>query len=81
MEEHIPYVDVSKEVPPESLCKKVSYIYECKEKNEDPRIIVKWCRKNFGERGVGWDFLLTSGNVTILIWNSRFRVMYELWKT
>lgn len=59
---------------------KVQHIYDCKSRNEDPSVIVKWCRRNFGERGVGWDFLLTSGNVTIIIWDDKFKTMYELWK-
>ena len=59
---------------------KVQYIYDCKSRKEDPSVIVKWCRRNFGERGIGWDFLLTSGNVTIIIWDDKFKTMYELWK-
>lgn len=59
---------------------KVQYVYDCQSKKEDPSVIVKWCRRNFGERGVGWDFLLTSGNVTIILWDDKFKVMYELWK-
>ena len=56
------------------------YVYDCKKKKEDPTVIVKWCRRNFGERGVGWDFLFSSGNVTIVLWNDKFKTMYELWK-
>jgi len=59
---------------------KVQYVYDCKAKKEDPINIVKWCRRNFGERGVGWDFLLTSGNVTIVLWDDKFKTMYEMWK-
>jgi hypothetical protein len=59
---------------------KVQYVYDCKKKKEDPSVIVKWCRRNFGERGMGWDFLLTSGNVTIILWDDKFKTMYELWK-
>ena len=59
---------------------RVQYLYDCRGKKEDPAVIVKWCRRNFGERGVGWDFLLTSGNVTIILWNDKFKTMYELWK-
>ena len=57
-----------------------SYVYDCKKKKENPTVIVKWCRRNFGERGVGWDFLLVSGNVTIVLWDDKFKTMYELWK-
>jgi hypothetical protein len=59
---------------------RVQYVYDCKGKKEDPTVIVKWCRRNFGERGMGWDFLLTSGNVTIVLWDDKFKTMYELWK-
>ena len=59
---------------------RVQYVYDCKGKKEDPTLIVKWCRRNFGERGAGWDFLLTSGNVTIILWSDKFKTMYELWK-
>jgi hypothetical protein len=59
---------------------RTSYVYDCKKKKEDPTVIVKWCRRNFGERGVGWDFLLTSGNVTIILWDDKFKTMYELWQ-
>jgi hypothetical protein len=59
---------------------KTQYVYDCKGKKEDPSVIIKWCRSNFGERGIGWDFLLTSGNVTIVVWDDKFRTMYELWK-
>lgn len=59
---------------------RVQYVYDCKKKKEDPTVIVKWCRRNFGERGVGWDFLFSSGNVIIVLWNDKFKTMYELWK-
>jgi len=59
---------------------RVQYVYDCKGKKENPKVIVSWCRRNFGERGVGWDFLLTSGNVTIILWDDKFKTMYELWK-
>ena len=60
---------------------RVQYVYDCKGKKENPSVIVKWCRRNFGERGMGWDFLLTSGNVTIVLWDDKFKFMYEIWKT
>jgi hypothetical protein len=59
---------------------KVQYVYDCKSKKEDPSVIVKWCRRNFGERGVGWDFIFVSGNVTIMLWDDKYKTMYELWK-
>jgi hypothetical protein len=59
---------------------RVQHVYDCKNKKEDPSVIVKWCRRNFGERGVGWDFILISGNVTIILWDDKYKTMYELWK-
>ena len=56
------------------------YVYNCKEKKEDPAIIVKWCRRTFGNRGDGWDFSLISGNITIEIWHDKLQVMYVLCK-
>lgn len=64
-----------------SLGKKTQYVYDCKGKKENPSVIVKWCRRNLGERGMGWDFLLTSGNVTIVLWDDKLKFMYEMWKT
>ena len=58
---------------------RVQYVYDCKKKKEDPSIIVKWCRRNFGERGNGWDFYLNQGRVIIEISNDKYKVMYEMW--
>ena len=55
------------------------YRYDCKFRKEDPSIIVKWCRRNFGQRGSGWDFRLISGLIEIDIWDDKYKVMYELW--
>jgi hypothetical protein len=57
-----------------------SYVYDCKKKKEDPSVIVKWCRRNFGDRGAGWDFILASGNVTLIIWDDKLKFMYEMWQ-
>jgi hypothetical protein len=59
---------------------KVQYVYDCKKKKEDPTAIIKWCRRNFGDRGAGWDFLLISGNVTLIIWDDKLKFMYEMWQ-
>ena len=59
---------------------KSRFIYRCKDLNEDPAVIVKWLRRQFGERGIGWDFQLTGGNITIEIWNTKYEVIYRLWK-
>ena len=59
-----------------------SYRYDSKVKGkEDPVTLVKWLRRNFGNRGEGWDFtFLGYGCVKIEIWESRFQTMYEMWK-
>lgn len=56
-----------------------TYVYDCEHRKEDPAKIVKWLRKNFGERGVGWDFLLNQDCVIIEIWKPEFITMYEMW--
>jgi len=55
------------------------YTYDCVFRNEDPSVIVKWCRRNFGQRGSGWDFYLNQGRVIIEISDSKYKVMYEMW--
>jgi hypothetical protein len=57
-----------------------TYVKSYRAIGDDPTILVKWCRKNFGERGVGWDFTFMSRRVTIQIWEPRFITMYEMWQ-
>ena len=47
---------------------------------ESPTDIVRWMRRNFGERGIGWDFTFHSGNVILDIWDHRLQVMWETFK-
>jgi hypothetical protein len=77
----INYEEITVPASPRSYNGKTTYVYLCKDLKEDPRTIVKWCRRNFGDRGNGWDFMLTSGNITIEIWNDKLKFMYEMWKT
>jgi hypothetical protein len=56
------------------------YVRDCSYHKEDPSIIVKWMRRNFGERHQGWDFSLAGGCVTIEIWDDRLITMYEMWQ-
>ena len=56
------------------------YNRDCRYHKEDPTIIVKWMRRNFGERHQGWDFSLIGGCVTIELWNDKFITMYEMWQ-
>ena len=41
---------------------------------------LKWCRRNFGNRGDGWDFTGTDKKVTITIWSARLLTMFEICK-
>jgi hypothetical protein len=77
----INYEEINVPAPPRSYGGKTRYEYRCKDLKEDPSTIVKWCRRNFGDRGNGWDFMLTGGNITIEIWDSKLKFMYEMWKT
>lgn len=45
----------------------------------DPTETIKWCRKNFGERGDGWDFTAGTRHVQLTMWSSKLITMYELW--
>jgi len=56
------------------------YNRDCRYHKEDPSIIVKWMRRNFGERHQGWDFSLVGGCVTIELWDDKFITMYEMWQ-
>ena len=59
---------------------KKSYYYDTNKKgNAEPVVIVKWMRRNFGERGEGWDFTFCGGRVIIDIWSPRLQTMYEMW--
>ena len=58
---------------------KTVYHRDCRYHKEDPTIIVKWMRRNFGERHQGWDFSLVGGCVTIELWDDRLITMYEMW--
>jgi hypothetical protein len=46
----------------------------------DPITVIKWCRRNFGDRGDGWDFSGTGKKVEVTIWSSKLQVMWELWQ-
>ena len=61
------------------LGSKTVYYRDCRFRKEDPATIVKWMRRNFGERHHGWDFSLVGGCVTIELWDAKFVTMYEMW--
>lgn len=46
----------------------------------NPTNVIKWCRRNFGQRGDGWDFSGGSYNVEIIIWSSKLMTMYEMFQ-
>ena len=59
---------------------KTVYHRDCRYHKEDPASIVKWMRRNFGERHKGWDFSLVGGCVAIEIWDDKLEFMYEMWQ-
>lgn len=46
----------------------------------DVKEIIKWCRRNFGDRGDGWDFVGGTRHVQLIIWSSKLLVMWQLWQ-
>ena len=46
----------------------------------DPKEVISWCRRNFGDRGDGWDFMGGSKHVQITLWSSRLITMWEMWQ-
>ena len=42
--------------------------------------VIKWCRRNFGERGDGWDFTAGRKHVKVIIWSSKLITMWEMWQ-
>lgn len=55
------------------------YTYDCNFRKEDPTKIVKWLRRNFGQRGSGWDFIFSKGCVIVEVWKPELKTMYEMW--
>lgn len=48
--------------------------------NKDSLTHIKWCRRNLGERGDGWDFAGSGKSLTIFIWSNKLQFMYEMWQ-
>ena len=46
----------------------------------DPKTVIQWCRRNFGNRGDGWDFSGGVKNIQVTIWSSRLITMWEMWQ-
>ena len=59
------------------------YTFEFTKETPNPVKLIKWMRRNFGERGSGWDFdgcgTERTGTIKILIWDQKMQVMYEMW--
>lgn len=49
-------------------------------KVEDSIEHIKWCRRNLGDRGDGWDFAGSGKSLTIFIWSNKLQFMYEMWQ-
>lgn len=69
----IEYVDVVRKNPKDTG--KVTFTVK-----RDPTTVLKWCRRNFGDRGDGWDFSGGTKNIEVTIWSSKLQVMWELWQ-
>lgn len=41
---------------------------------------IKWCRRNLGERGSGWDFWMVNQILYVEVWGNKQKFTYELWK-
>ena len=69
----VEYVDLINDNPRDAS--KVTYKFE-----GDTTNLIKWCRRNFGSRGDGWDYTGNFRKVEITVWNTKLITMYELWK-
>jgi hypothetical protein len=67
------YVDVVRKNPRDMSKKR--YI-----STKDQYNTIKWCRRNFGDRGDGWDFYRNGKEITVEIWSSRLVTMWEMWQ-
>lgn len=47
---------------------------------DDTKEVIKWCRRNFGNRGDGWDFTAGRKHVQVTIWSSKLITMWEMWQ-
>lgn len=56
----------------------ISYKLHVREGHDIPNII-KWCRKNFGKVGDGWDFVGTGETCYVYVWNSKLLTMWSIY--
>lgn len=47
---------------------------------DDPQRVISWCRKNFGDRGDGWDFSGGVHKAEVTIWSKKLITMWNLWQ-
>jgi hypothetical protein len=69
----IEYVDVVRKNPRDHS----KIIFKVK---GDPKTVIQWCRRNFGDRGDGWDFSGGTKSLEVTIWSSRLITMWEMWQ-
>ena len=59
---------------------KTIYRIDYRHRKDYPNDHIKWCRRNMGHRGTGWDFMLVGGVLVIEVWDNKLTFMYEMWK-
>ena len=62
------------------LGNKTIYRIDYRHRKDYPNDHIKWCRRNMGDRGTGWDFTWVSQLLIIEIWDDKLKFMYEMWK-
>jgi hypothetical protein len=59
---------------------KTIYKIDYRFRKDYPNDHIKWCRRNMGDRGTGWDFTWVSQLLIIEIWDDKLKFMYEMWQ-
>ena len=59
---------------------KTIYKIDYRFRKDYPNDHIKWCRRNMGARGTGWDFMWITELLVIEIWEDKLKFMYEMWK-
>jgi hypothetical protein len=59
---------------------KTIYKIDYRNRKDYPGDHIKWCRRNMGDRGTGWDFMWVSELLVIEVWDDKLKFMYEMWK-
>ena len=62
------------------LGNKTIHRIDYRHRKDYPNDHIKWCRRNMGDRGTGWDFTWVSELLIIEIWDDKLKFMYEMWK-